>query len=207
MHKNVFGNVDVDKSPLHSQSYDAAVVGERQPTGSDPFHPSRGLLAPILPLFPRRFQPPISLGLNLLLMPSEHVLWREIADGAVQTHVVVMVYVTLNQTPRIFQRQRRSGTNALPFEGFVPTLDFAVRLRVIRRSPDVRHTRNADELLEVLGDELGPVVGNDPRFNSGVPLFGPFQNDLNVGLCHRPPQIPMQEETTTAVQNAAQEVE
>ena len=45
----------------------------------------------------------------------------------------------------------------------------------------MRYTRNPNELLEVLGDELGSVVGNDPRFNPGVPLFGPFQNDLDVG--------------------------
>jgi hypothetical protein len=34
-------------------------------------------------------------------MPVEHVLRRDVADGAVQTNVVVMLYVTLNQTPRI----------------------------------------------------------------------------------------------------------
>ena len=36
------------------------------------------------------------------------------------------------------------------------------------------HARNADELLEVLGDELWSVIGNDPRSNTRVPLFGPF---------------------------------
>src|ERR1035437_8623061 len=85
----------------------------RRPTGSNPFHPSRGPLAAILPLFPRRLQFPIPVGLNLLLMVGEHLLRRDVADGAVQTHVVVMLYITLNQTPRIFQRQRRSGTDAL----------------------------------------------------------------------------------------------
>ena len=67
------------------------------------FHPSRGLLATNLPLFPRRLQLPIPLGLNLLLMPGEHVLRRDVSDGAVQTHVVVMLHVTLHQTPRIFE--------------------------------------------------------------------------------------------------------
>jgi len=104
----------------------------RRPTKSNPFNQSRGPLAAILPLFPRRVQLPIPLGLNLLLMPGEHVLRRDVADGAVQTNVVVMLYVTLNQTPRIFERQWCPGPNALPFEGFVPTFDFAVRLRVIR---------------------------------------------------------------------------
>ena len=93
---------------------------------------SRGPLAAILPLFPRRLQLPIPVGLNLLLMTGEHVLWRDVADRAVQTNVVVMLYVTLNQMPRIFQRQRRSRADALLFERFVPTFDFAVRLRVIR---------------------------------------------------------------------------
>ena len=102
-------------------------------TGSSPFHPPRGPLAAILPLFPRRVQFPIPLGLNLLLMPGEHVRGRDVADGAVQTHVVVMLWVTPHQTKRIFERERSSGTKGFPFEGFVPTSDFAVRLRVMGR--------------------------------------------------------------------------
>ncbi len=51
-------------------------------------------LTAIPPLFPRRLQLPIPLGLNLLLMPGEHVLWRDVADGAVQTDVVVVLYVS-----------------------------------------------------------------------------------------------------------------
>jgi len=89
---------------------------DRRPTGSNPFHPSRGLLAAILPLFPRPLQLPIPLGLNLLLMPGEHVLRRDVADGTVPTDVIAMVYVTLNHASRIFQRQRRSRADALPFE-------------------------------------------------------------------------------------------
>ena len=88
----------------------------RRPTGGNPFHQSRGPLATILPLLPCRLQLPIPVGLNFLLMPGEHVLWRDVADGAVQTDVVVMLYVTLNQTPRIFERQRRSRADALRFE-------------------------------------------------------------------------------------------
>jgi chaperonin GroEL len=47
---------------------------------------------------------------------GEHVLRRDVADGAVEPHVVVMLHVTLNQTPRIFERQRRARADALPFE-------------------------------------------------------------------------------------------
>jgi hypothetical protein len=71
----------------------------------------------------------------------------------------------------------------------------------------VRHTRNANELLEVLGDKLGAVVGDDPRLNPGIPFFGPFQNDLNVAFRHLLPQIPMNQETAVTVEDAAQVVE
>jgi len=37
--------------------------------------------------------------------------------------------------------------------------------------------------------------------------WGPFQNDLDVGLGHRLDQIPMNQETAVAVQDAAQVVE
>jgi hypothetical protein len=40
----------------------------------------------MLPLFPRSLQLPILVDLNLLPMPDEHVLRRDIADGAVQTN-------------------------------------------------------------------------------------------------------------------------
>jgi hypothetical protein len=73
-------------------------------------------LAAVLPLFPRRLQFPIPLGVNLLRMPGEHVLRRDVADGAVQTHVVAMLDVTFNETPRIFERQRGAGADAISFE-------------------------------------------------------------------------------------------
>jgi hypothetical protein len=68
------------------------------------FHPSRGLLATNLPLFPRRLQLSIPLGLNLLLMPGEHVLRRDVSDGAVQTHVVVMLHIAIGSLPLIVIR-------------------------------------------------------------------------------------------------------
>jgi hypothetical protein len=51
------------------------------------------------------------LSINL---PGEHVLRRDVADGAVQRNVVVMLYVTLHQTPCIFERQRRPGAECTP---------------------------------------------------------------------------------------------
>jgi len=85
------------------------VVGK---TASNPFHPSRGLLATNPPVFPHRLQLSVPLGLNLLLMPGEHVLGRDVSDGSIQAHIVVMLHVTLHQTTRIFKRKRRAGADA-----------------------------------------------------------------------------------------------
>jgi hypothetical protein len=48
----------------------AVLILHCRPTGSNPFHPLRRPLAAILPLFLRRVQLPIPLGLDLLLMPG-----------------------------------------------------------------------------------------------------------------------------------------
>src|SRR5439155_9535090 len=133
--------------------------------GSNPFHPSRRPLAAILPLFLRRVQLPIPLGLNLLLVPGEHVLWSDVADGTVQANVVVVLHITLDQAPCVFQRQRRSRPNAFAFQRLVPAFQLSVRLRVARRGSDVRHARDANELLEVASDELRAIA---PRERGSV---------------------------------------
>ena len=93
-------------------------------TGDWPFRSSGSLLATNLPLFSRLVQLLIPLGMDLLLTPGNHVLGSDVANGAIQADVVVMLDVALHKTPRIVQRQSRSGPNALSFERFVPTLDF-----------------------------------------------------------------------------------
>ena len=49
------------------------------------------------------------------------------------------------------------------------------------------HARDADVLLEVPRDELWSVVGDDPRLDPGVLLFGTLQDDLDLGFGHRRP--------------------
>jgi hypothetical protein len=45
--------------------------------------------------FSRLFQLPVSLGMNLLLTASEHVLRRDVANGTVQEDVFAMLDVSL----------------------------------------------------------------------------------------------------------------
>jgi hypothetical protein len=54
------------------------------------FGSSRNLLATNLRLLPRRLQLSISLCLDLLLPPRQHVLRGDVADGAIQANVVVV---------------------------------------------------------------------------------------------------------------------
>jgi hypothetical protein len=51
--------------------------------------------------------------MNLLLLSSEHVLWRDVANGTVQANVVVMLNVAVHEAPRIVQRERRARPDAL----------------------------------------------------------------------------------------------
>lgn len=49
---------------------------------------------------------PISLVENLLLQARQFLLGRRIADGAVQTHLVVVRHVMRDEAPGLFQRGR-----------------------------------------------------------------------------------------------------
>ena len=64
----------------------------------------QGFLATNLSLLPCLLQLPVALRMNLLLPPSEHVIRRDVARGAVQTDVVVMLNLTFHQSARIIQR-------------------------------------------------------------------------------------------------------
>src|SRR6266498_5338984 len=97
-------------------------------TGDWPFRSSRSLLPTNLRCFRASSSFRSRSGMYLLLTPGEHVLRSDVADGAIQADVVVMFDVALHKTPRIVQRQWRPGRMHSPFERFVPTLDFSVRL-------------------------------------------------------------------------------
>ena len=53
------------------------------------------------------------------------------------------------------------------------------------------HSGKPDEFLEILGNELRPVVGNDPWTGSRVFLLGPLKDDFHVSFGHLFPDLPM----------------
>src|SRR5262249_48187590 len=124
-----------------------------------------------------------------------------------QPNRVVMLDKLAHDPSSVFQGQRRSRTNTLFLEDAMPAFDFAVALRVVRRGPRMRHTANADELLGVPGDELRAVVGDDPRRHAGELLACPLDDLFDIGLGHGLTQLPMDQESATTIQEAAQIVE
>ena len=68
----------------------------------------------------------------------------------------------------------------------------------------MRHAADADELFEVLGDKLRPVVRDDPRLCIGKFLLCPLQDDFHIRLGHRLADVPVHDVSAEAIQDAAQ---
>ena len=54
----------------------------------------------------------------------------------------------------------------------------------------MRHPRDANELFEIAGNELRPIVGDDSRLRFRVLLLGSLQDHFDIGFSHRLTQIP-----------------
>src|SRR3984893_7457739 len=89
-----------------------------------------------------------------------------------------MGHVIGDDTSSVVERERHLDADALAFEGLVPAFNLAVALGIVRRGSDMAHTGDADELLEVLGDELRSVVGDDAWL-----LAGNFSRALWMMVC------------------------
>ena len=68
----------------------------------------------------------------------------------------------------------------------------------------MRHARDADELLEIAGDELRAIVRDNAWLRLRVLFLGAFENYFDIRFPHRLAQVPMHEESAEPVQNAAQ---
>jgi len=144
---------------------------------------------------------------DLLFAAFEFVLGRDITGGAVQADVVVMLDVIEDKATGVVERERHLDADAFALEGFVPAFDFSVGLRVIGRGLHVGHAGDADELLEIFGDELGAVVADDAWLDVRVQFAGALDNGLHVRFLHFFADFMMDDEAAVAVENGAKEVE
>ena len=87
----------------------------------------------------------------------ELVLRSQVADRAVQPHVVVFADIVGNQATGISERDGALRADAFALERLVPALQLAVALGAEWRGTHMGHAHQADVLLEVLGDELRAV--------------------------------------------------
>src|ERR1700761_4203340 len=66
------------------------------------------------------------------------------------------------------------------------------------------HSADPEELLEVLGDELRPVVRDDPGPRVGIPLACPLDDSLDLGFGHALADLPVDEEPAATIEQAAE---
>ena len=71
----------------------------------------------------------------------------------------------------------------------------------------MRHPTDADEFLEVPGDELRAIAGDNSRLLLHELLTPSLDDDFNVGFGHCFTYLPMDYVSTAAVQETALEIE
>ena len=92
------------------------------------------------------------------------------------------------------------------FESFLPAFDLAVALGVVRRGFHMGHTADADEFLEVLGDELRATVRDHPRPGVGISFAGALDDGLHIDFLQLFSDLPVDNEAAAAIEDAAEEV-
>lgn len=141
---------------------------------------------------------------NLLVSAVELVFGSDEADGAVQPLFVVVADIFCDLLASLLKTKRNLGADAFAFDGLVIALEFAVALRIKRRRAHMRHAGQANEFLEVLGDKLRSVVGDDPGGGLREFLPGSLQDDLHVFFVHRLAQLPVHDVAAASIKDATQ---
>ena len=148
----------------------------------------------------------VTVGKHGLFFAEKFVLRGDVSDGGVEAHSVVVINEARDEAAGLLDVERGAWANAAGFERLVPAFDFAVGLGIVRRSFDVGETGHADELFEVLGNELGPIVGNDPWLGFGVLFQSALDDDLYIGLGHGLAQLLVDDEAGASVEQRAEVV-
>jgi hypothetical protein len=141
---------------------------------------------------------------DLLFLAIEFVLGSDVTDSAVQADQIVMGHVIEDDASSVLQGQRRQDADALALEGFVPAFFFAIGLGIVGRCPHVGHAGDADELFEIFGDKLRPVVGDDAGPGVGKDFTGALQDGFHVGFLHFFADFPVDDVTAITVEDAAE---
>ena len=111
---------------------------------------------------PRQCKLPVAFVEDLPVSAFKTILRRNIANRTVQALLVVEPDILLDLLFGLILAQRNLGSDAFLLDRLVVALQFSVALGIKGGSSNMGHALLANELLEVLGDELRTVVGDDP---------------------------------------------
>ena len=141
-----------------------------------------------------------------LVFAEKFVLGSDVADGGVQAHGVVVFDEPGDEAAGLIEVERGAWADAVGFERFVPAFDLAVGLGVVGGGFHMGEPGDADEFLEVFGDELGAVVTDDAGFGVGEFFQGALEDGFDIGLCHGRAQLEVDDGARASVEDRAEVV-
>lgn len=89
----------------------------------------------------------------------ESIRGGDVADRAVKAHGVVMDDEIGDELASLLQGLGALRADATGLQGLVKPLDLSVRLRIVRAGSNVSDADQADEFLEITGNELSAAGG------------------------------------------------
>ncbi len=92
------------------------------------------------------------------MAPSEvDVCWGKVVDALVVSLVIVMIDEGLDLRFQVCREEVVLQQDSV-FQGLMPPFDFALGLRMVRRSPDVPHISVAQPFGQFARDVAGAIV-------------------------------------------------
>jgi hypothetical protein len=104
--------------------------------------------SPLLPSLARRLQFAIALFADHLAESCQAIRRSDVADSAVQSNAVVMVYVLFNSLLGFLASRRATRTNAFAFERAMPAFQLAIALRIVGARSHVCQAVLTNKLLD-----------------------------------------------------------
>ena len=151
--------------------------------------------------FPGCFQLFITLFKYFELSSSQLIKRSDPSNSAMKPLGVVNIDIAFNDLSRILNWKYGLFSDAFGFNGFVESLKFSIRLRIIKRGSNVWHSGNSYKLLEIFWNELRSIVRND-SWKVSWEFFSCFLNNkLYIRFGHRRAQIEMDNGSTVSIQH------
>lgn len=111
----------------------------------------------------------------------ELVRGRDVADGAVQADMVIVLDIPTHELTGFLQRSGRRGPDTLVLHRPMPALQLPVALGIVRTGPHMGHSQQPNELLEIAGDR-GASVNGATLFSTTFPCHECARHIVAAGV-------------------------